>query len=193
MNLNELFRALLPLISLVLILVVTRGPQLGIKALMRTDSILFKSNLGFADLEVTKALKITLTNVFGTSSSESFELLYAPAFIFHSSLSFLCLSWLYPSMKGNVWRTIGQNSSSSCRPFFALLGGVTDGEIYVTKWWAIPWSPIIGMSLGSGDRTILGPVCFLSRCNSRAVSQESATISNLILVEFSSQLLLRRG
>lgn len=176
-NLNELFRALLPLISLVLILVVTRVPQLGIKALMRTDSILFKTNLGFADLEVTKALKITLTNVFGTSSSESFELLYAPAFIPFFLIVFM-LSWLYPSMKGNVWRTIGQTAHQVAEPFFALLGGVTMVKFMLLNGDNSMVS-IIGMSLA----TATGPFWGLFASYLGAIGaffSGSATISNLI-------------
>lgn len=68
---------------------------------MRTDATLFRANLGFADLEVTQALKLSLANVFGTSSSESYELLYAPAFIPFFWIVF-ALSGFYSSMKGGV-------------------------------------------------------------------------------------------
>ena len=169
--------ALLPLISLVLILVVTRVPQLGIKDLMRTDAILFKANLGFADLEVTQALKFSLANVFGTSSSESYELLYAPAFIPFFLIVF-ALSGFYPSMKGRVWKMIGQTAKQMLVPFFALLGGVTMVKFMLLNGDNSMVS-IIGMSLAAATGPFWG--LFASYLGAiGAFFSGSATISNLI-------------
>ncbi|HFI0977915.1 TPA: L-lactate permease [Streptococcus suis] len=174
---NELFKALLPLISLVLILVVTRVPQLGIKNLLRTEYLLFKADLGIFDLEVTKALKITLANVFGTNSSESFELLYAPAFIPFFLIVF-ALAWLYPSMKGNVWKTISQTAHQVSEPFFALLGGVTMVKFMLLNGDQSMVS-IIGMSLAAATGPYWG--LFASYLGAiGAFFSGSATISNLI-------------
>ncbi len=174
---KELFMALLPLISLVLILVVTRVPQLGIKDLMRTDAILFKANLGFADLEITQALKFSLANVFGTSSSESYELLYAPAFIPFFLIVF-ALSGFYPSMKGGVWKMIGQTAKQMLVPFFALLGGVTMVKFMLLNGDNSMVS-IIGMSLAAATGPFWG--LFASYLGAiGAFFSGSATISNLI-------------
>lgn len=174
---KELFMALLPLISLVLILVVTRVPQLGIKALMRTDAVWFKANLGFADLEVTKALKFTLANVFGTSSSESYELLYAPAFIPFFVIVF-ALSGFYPSMKGKVWKMIAETSQQMIVPFFSLLGGVTMVKFMLLNGDQSMVS-IIGMSLAAATGPFWG--LFASYLGAiGAFFSGSATISNLI-------------
>lgn len=176
-NSKELFKALLPLISLVLILVVTRVPQLGIKNLLRTEDLLFKADLGIFDLEVTKALKITLANVFGTKSSESFELLYAPAFIPFFLIVF-ALAWLYPSMKGNVWKTISQTAHQVSEPFFALLGGVTMVKFMLLNGDQSMVS-IIGMSLAAATGPYWG--LFASYLGAiGAFFSGSATISNLI-------------
>lgn len=174
---KELFMALLPLISLVLILVLTRVPQLGIKALMRTDALLFKANLGFADLEITQALKFTLANVFGTSSTESYELLYAPAFIPFFVIVF-ALSGLYPSMKGKVWQMIGQTAKQMTVPFFALLGGVTMVKFMLLNGDQSMVS-IIGISLAGATGQYWG--IFASYLGAiGAFFSGSATISNLI-------------
>ncbi|HFI0334646.1 TPA: L-lactate permease [Streptococcus suis] len=174
---KELFKALLPLISLVLILVVTRVSQLGIKNLLRTEDLLFKADLGIFDLEVTKALKITLANVFGTNASESFELLYAPAFIPFFLIVF-ALSWLYPSMKGNVWKTISQTAHQVSEPFFALLGGVTMVKFMLLNGDQSMVS-IIGMSLAAATGPFWG--LFASYLGAiGAFFSGSATISNLI-------------
>lgn len=174
--LKELFMALLPLISLVLISVVTRVPQLGIKALMRTDAVWFKANLGFTDLEVTKALKFTLANVFGTSS-KSYELLYAPAFIPFFVIVF-ALSGFYPSMKGKVWKMISETSQQMIVPFFSLLGGVTMVKFMLLNGDQSMVS-IIGMSLAAATGPYWG--LFASYLGAiGAFFSGSATISNLI-------------
>ena len=174
---KELFMAILPLISLVLILVVTRVPQLGLKALMRTDAILFKANLGLIDLEITKALKIGLVNVFGTSSSESYELLYAPAFIPFFLIVF-ALSGFYPNMKGQVWKMIGRTARQMLVPFFALLGGVTMVKFMLLNGEGSMVS-IIGTSLAAATGPFWG--IFASYLGAiGAFFSGSATISNLI-------------
>ena len=174
---KELFMAILPLISLVLILVVTRVPQLGLKALMRTDAILFKADLGLIDLEITKALKIGLVNVFGTSSSESYELLYAPAFIPFFLIVF-ALSGFYPNMKGQVWKMIGRTARQMLVPFFALLGGVTMVKFMLLNGEGSMVS-IIGTSLAAATGPFWG--IFASYLGAiGAFFSGSATISNLI-------------
>lgn len=174
---KDLFLAVLPLISLVLILVVTRVPQLGIKGLLRTDAVFFKLNLGFADLEVTKALKFTLANVLGTPSAESYELLYAPAFI---PFFFIILThaWLYPSLKGQVWKMIGQTAKQMLVPFLALSGGVTMVKFMLLNGDQSMVS-IIGISMAGA----MGPYWGLVASYLGAIGaffSGSATISNLI-------------
>ncbi|HFI0236313.1 TPA: L-lactate permease [Streptococcus suis] len=174
---KDLFKAILPLLSLVLILVLTRVPQLGIKGLMRTDDLLLSADLGFAKLEITKALKFTLANVFGTSSTESYELLYAPAFIPFFLIVF-ALSGLYPSMKGQVWKMIGQTAKQVSDPFFALLGGVTMVKFMLLNGDNSMVS-IIGMSLAAATGSYWG--LFASYLGAiGAFFSGSATISNLI-------------
>ena len=174
---KELFKAILPLISLVFILVITRVPQLGLKGLMRTDTTLFRANLGFADLEVTQALKFSLANVFGTTSSESYELLYAPAFI---PFFFIVLTHagLYAKMKGQVGKMFAQTAKQMLVPFFALLGGVTMVKFMLLNGDNSMVS-IIGISLAAATGPYWG--LFASYLGAiGAFFSGSATISNLI-------------
>lgn len=120
---KDVFKALLPTIVLILILVITRIQQLGIKGLLRTTEVLFETDLGFANLTVTKAFKVSLTNVLGTKEAESYELLYAPALIPFFLTVFLLVA-LYEPMKGNVGRMLKDVLSQIKLPFLALLGGV---------------------------------------------------------------------
>lgn len=120
---KDVFKALLPTIVLILTLVVTRIQQLGIKGVLRTNSILFESDLGFAKLSVTKAFKVSLLNVFGTTEKEGYELLYAPALIPFFFTVFLLVA-LYPAMKGNVGLMLKDTFNQIKLPFLALLGGV---------------------------------------------------------------------
>lgn len=120
---KDVFKALLPILVLILTLVVTRIHQLGIKGMLRTSEILFETDLGFAKLSVSKAIKVSLSGVLGTKEAEAYELLYAPALIPFFFTVFLLVA-IYPAMKGNVGKMMKDTLSQIKLPFFALLGGV---------------------------------------------------------------------
>ncbi|MBF0714192.1 L-lactate permease [Gemella sp. GH3] len=120
---KDVFKALLPTIVLILTLVVTRIQQLPLKNILRTDSILFEADLGFAKLNVTKAFKISLLDVLGTKEKEAYELLYAPALIPFFFTVFILLA-LYPKMNGKVGTMLKETFNQIKLPFLALLGGV---------------------------------------------------------------------
>ncbi|MDO4814898.1 MAG: L-lactate permease [Gemella sp.] len=174
---KDVFKALLPIITLIVILVLTRIQQLGIKGVLRTKEILFETDLGFATLSVTKAIKVSLTNVLGTKEAEGYELLYAPALIPFFLTVFLLVS-LYPKMKGNVGLMLKDTLSQVKLPFFALLGGVImvkfmliGGDKAMVK--------IIGLALA--DATGSNWTLFASYLGSiGAFFSGSNTISNLI-------------
>lgn len=120
---KDVFKALLPTIVLILTLVLTRVKQLPLKGLLRTDSILFETDLGFAKLNITKAFKISLLDVLGTKEKEAYELLYAPALIPFFFTVFILLA-LYPKMNGKVGTMLKETFNQIKLPFLALLGGV---------------------------------------------------------------------
>ena len=78
---RKLFVALLPLLLLIVILIVTRISQLGIKGLLTDSSIWFGFHIGEAYFSVSQALILSMQNVLGTSVGWSYKTLYVPALI----------------------------------------------------------------------------------------------------------------
>ncbi|WP_421418628.1 L-lactate permease [Pseudoalteromonas lipolytica] len=78
---KALFLAFFPLVLLILLLVLTRIHQLGIKALLNDETVWLSIHLGFAQFELSKALIISLHELFGTAVSWSYKTLFVPALI----------------------------------------------------------------------------------------------------------------
>ena len=66
---KTLLQAMSPTLLLILILIVTRIQQLGIKGMLTDTTPLFNLSLGFSDLSVSRALIIKLSNILGTDAS----------------------------------------------------------------------------------------------------------------------------
>ena len=79
---GQVAKALLPTGLLILFLIVTRIPELGLKGLMNNKDVWFSTALGsLGTFEVSKGLIFSLKNIFGSEVSESYKLLYVPALI----------------------------------------------------------------------------------------------------------------
>lgn len=75
-------KATFPIWGAVLVLVMTRIPQLGLKSLLTSRTPAVEIRLGsFGDLSVSRAGVITLDRIFGANASWTFETLYVPAII----------------------------------------------------------------------------------------------------------------
>ena len=59
-----------------LVLVLTRIHQLGIKVLLNDETVWLSIHLGFAQFELSKALIISLHELFGTAVSWSYKTLF---------------------------------------------------------------------------------------------------------------------
>lgn len=81
MAFKELFIALFPLMLLILILIVTRISQLGIKGLLTDNTVWFGFDIGSAYFSVSQALVLSVQNILGTSVGWSYKTLYVPAII----------------------------------------------------------------------------------------------------------------
>lgn len=82
MNVGVIAKATFPLWGAVLVLVITRIPELGIKSLLTDKTPAFEIPLGsLGQLGISRAAVITLARIFGTTASWTFETLYVPAFI----------------------------------------------------------------------------------------------------------------
>lgn len=77
-----LLKALFPTASLILMLAITRIKQLPFKAMLNDSSELFSLNLGgLGNFHLSKGLIFSLSDIFTTSESASYKLLYVPALI----------------------------------------------------------------------------------------------------------------
>jgi lactate permease len=78
---KTLIVALFPLILLIVILIVTRISQLGIKELLTDMSLWFGFDMGGAYFSVSQALVLSVNNILNTSVGWSYKTLYVPALI----------------------------------------------------------------------------------------------------------------
>lgn len=123
-NSRPLFKALFPLWGTVLVLLLTRIPQFGIKALLTNQEggwMIPLGNLG--KLQLTSALVLKLQNIFGTDISWDFQLLYVP-FILPFLLVSLLTCLLYRMSWLEIHSVIKDTRSRLARPFWALLGSL---------------------------------------------------------------------
>jgi len=75
------FFAVLPLVLLIVILIVTRISQLGIKGLLTNAQAWFGFDLGSTHVGVSQSLIISIQNILSTSVGWSYKTLYVPALI----------------------------------------------------------------------------------------------------------------
>jgi lactate permease len=102
---GELLRATFPLWGTVLILLVTRIPQLGVKALLTSATPLLELDLGsLADLRVSRSLALTVEGVFGADTSFTFQTLYVPALL--PFVAVALLTFTLEGMNGVALRAI---------------------------------------------------------------------------------------
>ncbi|MGB7391883.1 L-lactate permease [Marinomonas sp.] len=78
---REVFTAVLPLVLLIVILIVTRISQLGIKGLLTNPQAWLGMDVGASHLGVSQSLVISFENILSTSVSWSYKTLYVPALI----------------------------------------------------------------------------------------------------------------
>ena len=108
---------------LMLILVVTRIQQLGIKGLLNDATPLFAINFGIVEFEVSRALILSFNNIFGQGVSESYKTLYVPAFIpfvITVWLSLFCFRVSFRDSFKVYYTTLGQ----TIKPLLALFGAL---------------------------------------------------------------------
>ena len=125
---GQVLKALAPLGMLMLILVVTRIQQLGIKGLLNDATPLFSLHFGFSgftifDFEMSRALILSFKNIFGQEVAESYKTLYVPAFIpfvITVWLSLICFRVSFRDSFKVYYTTLGQ----TIKPLLALFGAL---------------------------------------------------------------------
>jgi len=121
---KQLFKALFPLWGTVIILLVTRIPELGLKGILNSETPALKLILGsLADMSISSALVIRLEQIFGTNTSWVFQSLYIPALIPFFLISFITFT-LFGLKKGVVKQVAVESYERIQKPMLALLGAL---------------------------------------------------------------------
>jgi lactate permease len=124
---GQLVRATFPLWGTLLLLIVTRIPQLGIKQLLNAGEPVAAFSLGgLGQFSISPALVISLQGIFGVAGPEaawSYKALYVPAlipFFLISGLSFL----VFRMNRGAIHRVALESWDRMKLPIVALLGAL---------------------------------------------------------------------
>ena len=176
-RLYNLSKAAFPIWGTLLFLVVSRIPDLGLKALLNSTAPLMALPLGYlGDFAVSQSLVLNLHNIFGTTESWRHNTLYVPSILPFIFISLLALLWQDKSLKGFA-PVLSFTCTRMKRPTLALFGALVFVGLMMTGGNNSPVS-IMGQTLAqiSGNSwTLFAP--FLGALGS--FFSGSATISNL--------------
>ncbi|OTA21149.1 L-lactate permease [Xenorhabdus beddingii] len=121
---STVIKAMIPTLLLIVILIITRIHQLGIKALLNNAEIHWQLNLGWlGDLSISKSLIISLQQVLGTSAAASYKTLYVPAIIPFLLVVLICIP-LFRLNRHQVKQMFSETGSRILKPFIALFGAL---------------------------------------------------------------------
>lgn len=119
-----LLKALFPLWGTVLVLVITRIPQFGIKSRLTSTSGGIHLDLGsLGELAISPWLVLNVNHIFSTQIGWSFQMLYVPALIPFVLISVITC-WLFKMNVGHMKAVLKETGSRLINPFFALLGAL---------------------------------------------------------------------
>ncbi|GAB3515488.1 L-lactate permease [Photobacterium alginatilyticum] len=120
---KTILKAMSPTLLLILILIVTRIQQLGIKGMLTDNTPLFNLSLGFSDLSVSQALIIKLSSILGTETSWAYKTLYVPALIPFLLVILISIPVL-GMQRSTVKQAFTETASRIKMPFIALVGAL---------------------------------------------------------------------
>jgi len=119
---KALIKATFPLWGTVLLLVITRVPQLGIKPLLLLAEPALHLNLGsLGVLSISPALVVSLQNIFGAGESWTHSFLYVPSLIPFGVIALLTMQ-LYE--RGRTRDVFAETIEQMRKPVLALFGAL---------------------------------------------------------------------
>ena len=117
-----LIKATFPLWGVVLLLIITRIPQIGIKPLLLLREPVLGFSLGsLGDFSISPALVVSLKNIFNTEEAWSHSLLYVPSLLPFGLIALLTFA-VYK--QGSVGRVLAETSEQMKKPILALFGAL---------------------------------------------------------------------
>ena len=118
----QLLKATFPLWGTVLLLVITRIPDLGIKNLLQLTEPAWQISLGqLGDFSISAALVLRLENIFQTDISWQHSTLYVPSIFPFLIIGLMTLWWF---QQGSLSKITGQIKSAMKKPVIALMGAL---------------------------------------------------------------------
>ena len=124
--LKTLIKAAFPLWGTVLLLVLTRLPELGLKALLQATEPALHISLGLlGTFHISTSLVASLTDILNTAVTWKHSVLYIPSIIPFAVTGSVTL-WLFRQQaEPNTLKIAGQQTLARMRtPFFAMLGAL---------------------------------------------------------------------
>ena len=123
-SLPVVIKATFPLWGTVVVLLVTRIPQLGIKALLTDSTSFVNVSLGsLAQLDISRSLVLTVEAIYGANSTWQFQTLYIPALIPFLLIS-VCAFVVF-QLRGMLIRQLFlETYQRMANPITALLGAL---------------------------------------------------------------------
>lgn len=121
---RAVIKALFPLWATVLILLITRIPQLGIRGFLSAADPAWRFSItGFGDFSLSRSLVIGLSDILGTQTDWSHPLLFVPSFF-----PFIAIALLSIPVLGASWKiphkVLGQSILRIRLPVCALFGAL---------------------------------------------------------------------
>jgi lactate permease len=128
----QIFKAMTPTILLIVILIVTRIKQFGIKSILTDGTEIFSLSFGpLGDFSLSKALIVKLSHILGTDVSWAYKTLYVPALI--PFLLVVLISIPLFKLQGNVVKQMFSETASRIKmPFIALVGALIMVKLMMT-------------------------------------------------------------
>lgn len=121
-SIPALLKATFPLWGTVVLLIITRVPQLGIKSLLLLKEPSLTLALGsLGDLSISASLVVTLSHIFTTAESWSHSILYVPSLLPFGAIALLSLAWYRNAAMGDV---VAGTVAQMRKPVVALFGAL---------------------------------------------------------------------
>lgn len=120
---SAIVKVLLPFGLLILILVVTRIPQFGLKVLLNSMSPWLFWSMGSAELEVSRALVLSVNNILGEGVHWEYKALYVPAMIPFLLVVMVCIP-LFKMSSVSVVAAFKDTGQRLLLPMVSLMGAL---------------------------------------------------------------------
>ncbi|MDG3085835.1 L-lactate permease [Vibrio hannami] len=128
----EVFKAMTPTLLLIVILIVTRIKQFGIKSMLTDSTEMLSFSFGaLGDFSVSKALIFKLSNILGTDVSWAYKTLYVPALIPFLLVAIISI-FVFRLERSTVTQMFAETGNRIKMPFIALVGALIMVKLMMT-------------------------------------------------------------